>query len=399
MINKKLLSIIENLEGELIDLFHEFHKYPELSNEEFQTTEKIKRIFNEVDIKVLDLPLKTGVVAEIKGHPNGPVVAIRCDIDALPIIEETNLDYKSIREGKMHACGHDFHTVVALGAAFLVKKYQPSLIGTVKFIFQPGEESADGAKQILQSGALDDVDVIFGIHNVSDCDVGVMGIKDGAMTAAVDRFEINITGVGSHAARPEKAIDPIIIAATIIDELQTIVSRNISPADKALLSVTHIESGNTWNVIPESAYIEGTVRTFEENTRNLIPSRMKDIIEGTAGLYGGSAELIWHSGSPATKNDEEWSKFAAKIGKRMGYDVRKITMGLEGEDFAYYQKQIPGVFIVVGTGISYAHHHPEYTVDERAIIKCAKYFADLAECALKQIVDNKYYSNKNTKSN
>ncbi|WP_294394526.1 amidohydrolase [uncultured Clostridium sp.] len=399
MINKKLLSIIENLEGELIDLFHEFHKYPELSNEEFQTTEKIKRIFNEVDIKVLDLPLKTGVVAEIKGHPNGPVVAIRCDIDALPIIEETNLEYKSIREGKMHACGHDFHTVVALGAAFLVKKYQPSLIGTVKFIFQPGEESADGAKQILQSGALDDVDVIFGIHNVSDCDVGVMGIKDGAMTAAVDRFEINITGVGSHAARPEKAIDPIIIAATIIDELQTIVSRNISPADKALLSVTHIESGNTWNVIPESAYIEGTVRTFEENTRNLIPSRMKDIIEGTAGLYGGSAELIWHSGSPATKNDEEWSKFAAKIGKRMGYDVRKITMGLEGEDFAYYQKQIPGVFIVVGTGISYAHHHPEYTVDERAIIKCAKYFADLAECALKQIVDNKYYSNKNTKSN
>ena len=373
MINKKLLSIIENLEGELIDLFHEFHKYPELSNEEFQTTEKIKRIFNEVDIKVLDLPLKTGVVAEIKGHPNGPVVAIRCDIDALPIIEETNLEYKSIREGKMHACGHDFHTVVALGAAFLVKKYQPSLIGTVKFIFQPGEESADGAKQILQSGALDDVDVIFGIHNVSDCDVGVMGIKDGAMTAAVDRFEINITGVGSHAARPEKAIDPIIIAATIIDELQTIVSRNISPADKALLSVTHIESGNTWNVIPESAYIEGTVRTFEENTRNLIPSRMKDIIEGTAGLYGGSAELIWHSGSPATKNDEEWSKFAAKIGKRMGYDVRKITMGLEGEDFAYYQKQIPGVFIVVGTGISYAHHHPEYTVDERAIIKCAKY--------------------------
>lgn len=392
MINKKLLSIIENLEGELIDLFHEFHKYPELSNEEFQTTEKIKRIFNEVDIKVLDLPLKTGVVAEIKGHPNGPVVAIRCDIDALPIIEETNLEYKSIREGKMHACGHDFHTVVALGAAFLVKKYQSSLIGTVKFIFQPGEESADGAKQILQSGALDDVDVIFGIHNVSDCDVGVMGIKDGAMTAAVDRFEINITGVGSHAARPEKAIDPIIIAATIIDELQTIVSRNISPADKALLSVTHIESGNTWNVIPESAYIEGTVRTFEENTRNLIPSRMKDIIEGTAGLYGGSAELIWHSGSPATKNDEEWSKFAAKIGKRMGYDVRKITMGLEGEDFAYYQKQIPGVFIVVGTGISYAHHHPEYTVDERAIIKCAKYFADLAECALKQIVDNKYYT-------
>lgn len=394
MINKKLLSIIENLEGELIDLFHEFHKYPELSNEEFQTTEKIKKLLNEVDIKILDLPLKTGVIAEIKGHPNGPVVAIRCDIDALPIIEETSLKYKSVRYGKMHACGHDFHTVVVLGAAFLVKKYQSSLIGTVKFIFQPGEESADGAKKILKSGALDDVDVIFGIHNVSDCDVGVMGIKEGAMTAAVDRFEINITGVGSHAARPEKAVDPIIIATNIINELQTIISRNVSPTDKALLSVTHIESGNTWNVIPETAYIEGTVRTFDENTRSLIPHRMKEIIEGTASLYGGSAELIWNSGSPATKNDEEWSEFASKLGKRMGYDIRKITMGLEGEDFAYYQKQIPGVFIVVGTGISYAHHHPEYTVDEKAIIKCSKYFASLAECALKQIVDKKYSLNK-----
>ncbi|RQN03235.1 amidohydrolase [Clostridium butyricum] len=392
MINTNLLTILENLEEELIGLFHEFHRYPELSNEEFETTKKIKELLGQVDIEVLDLPLKTGLVAQVKGNPNGPVVAIRCDIDALPIIEETSLSYKSLSNGKMHACGHDFHTAVVLGAAYLVKKYQGSLIGTVKFIFQPGEESGDGAQKIISTGALDDVDAIFGIHNVSDYEVGVMGLKEGAMTAAVDRFEIKITGVGSHAAKPEKSVDPIIISTNIINALQTIVSRNISPTDKALLSVTHVESGNTWNVIPETAYIEGTVRTLDEHTRELIPERMKALVEGIAKSYGGNAELIWHSGSPATKNDEEWTNFASKLGRIMGYDVKRITMGLEGEDFAYYQKGIPGVFIVVGTGISEAHHHPEYTVDEKAIIKCSRYFARLAECALKKIVDKNYSS-------
>ena len=392
MINTNLLTILENLEEELIGLFHEFHRYPELSNEEFETTKKIKELLGQVDIEVLDLPLKTGLVAQVKGNPNGPVVAIRCDIDALPIIEETSLSYKSLSNGKMHACGHDFHTAVVLGAAYLVKKYQGSLIGTVKFIFQPGEESGDGAQKILSTGVLDDVDAIFGIHNVSDYEVGVMGLKEGAMTAAVDRFEIKITGVGSHAAKPEKSVDPIIISTNIINALQTIVSRNISPTDKALLSVTHVESGNTWNVIPETAYIEGTVRTLDEHTRELIPERMKALVEGIAKSYGGNAELIWHSGSPATKNDEEWTNFASKLGRIMGYDVKRITMGLEGEDFAYYQKEIPGVFIVVGTGISEAHHHPEYTVDEKAIIKCSRYFARLAECALKKIVDKNYSS-------
>lgn len=392
MINTNLLTILENLEEELIGLFHEFHRYPELSNEEFETTKKIKELLGQVDIEVLDLPLKTGLVAQVKGNPNGPVVAIRCDIDALPIIEETSLSYKSLSDGKMHACGHDFHTAVVLGAAYLVKKYQGSLIGTVKFIFQPGEESGDGAQKILSTGVLDDVDAIFGIHNVSDYEVGVMGLKEGAMTAAVDRFEIKITGVGSHAAKPEKSVDPIIISTNIINALQTIVSRNISPTDKALLSVTHVESGNTWNVIPETAYIEGTVRTLDEHTRELIPERMKALVEGIAKSYGGNAELIWHSGSPATKNDEEWTNFASKLGRIMGYDVKRITMGLEGEDFAYYQKEIPGVFIVVGTGISEAHHHPEYTVDEKAIIKCSRYFSRLAESALKKIVDKNYSS-------
>lgn len=388
--NKILLSIIENLNDELIGTYRKLHENPELPNEEFETTKSIMKLLKKADIEVLDLPLETGLVAQIKGNPNGPVVAIRCDIDALPIQEETSLPYKSKVNGKMHACGHDFHVAAILGAAYLVKRQQGSLIGTVKFIFQPGEESADGAKKILATGVLDDVAAIFGIHNVSDAEVGVMGIKTGAMTAAVDRFEIKITGVGSHAAKPERGVDPIIIASNIVTALQTIVSRNIGATEKALLSVTHIEGGNTWNVIPESAYIEGTVRTLNENIRGLIARRMKEIITGIALSFGGSAELIWHEGSPATNNTEEWVEFSTKLGVRAGYNVKKISMGLEGEDFAYYQRKIPGAFIVVGTGLSYAHHHPQYQIDESAILNCAKYFAKLAEGGLKELVDKNY---------
>lgn len=388
--NKILLSIIENLNDELIGIYRKLHENPELPNEEFETTKLIIKLLKKADIEVLDLPLETGLVAQIKGNPNGPVVAIRCDIDALPIQEETSLPYKSKVKGRMHACGHDFHVAAILGAAYLVKRQQGSLIGTVKFIFQPGEESADGAKKILATGVLDDVDAIFGVHNVSDAEVGVMGIKDGAMTAAVDRFEIKITGVGSHAAKPERGVDPIIIATNIVTALQTIISRNIGATEKALLSVTHIEGGNTWNVIPESTYIEGTVRTLNEDIRELIARRMKEIITGIALSFGGSAELIWHAGSPATNNTEEWVEFSTKLGVRAGYKVKKISMGLEGEDFAYYQKKIPGAFIIVGTGLSYAHHHPQYKVEESAILNCAKYFAKLAEGSLKELVDKDY---------
>ncbi len=388
--NKELLSVIENLNDELIGLYRKLHENPELSNEEFETTKLIKSLLKKAEIEILDLPLETGLVAQIKGNPNGPVVAIRGDIDALPIQEETTLPYKSKIDGKMHACGHDFHTTVILGAAYLLKRHQPSLVGTVKFIFQPGEESADGAKKIISTGVLDDVNAIFGIHNISDAEVGIMGIKTGAMTAAVDRFEIKITGVGSHAAKPERSVDPIIIATSIVTALQTIISRNIGPTEKALLSVTHIESGNTWNVIPESAYIEGTVRTLSENIRQLIHKRMNEIVIGIAKSFGGNAELIWYLGAPATNNSEEWVEFSSKIGRRAGYNVKQISMGLEGEDFAYYQKDIPGAFITVGTGKSYAHHHPEYKIDEKAILNCSKYFAQLAEGALGEIIEEKY---------
>lgn len=386
MESKDLLQITDNLEEELIKIFRVLHQNPELSNEEFETTSMIKKLLNDAGIEILNTNLKTGVIAKITGKDQGPVIAIRCDIDALPIEEETTLEYKSKINGKMHACGHDFHTAAILGAAYLLKREQNLLNGTVKFIFQPGEESGDGAIKVLNTGLLSDVSVIFGIHSIPDARVGTIAVKDGAMTAAVDRFEINILGVGSHAARPEKSVDPIIIAANIMAALQTIVSRNISPKDKALLSITHIEAGNTWNVIPESAYMEGTVRTLSEHIRELIPKRMEGIIKGIANAYGGSASLSWHSGSPATNNDDDWTDFSIKLAKNMNFRVKKMSMGLEGEDFAYYQKTHKGVFITVGTGISHAHHHPKFMVDEKALINASRYFASIGKESINQLL-------------
>ncbi|MBW6410185.1 amidohydrolase [Clostridium weizhouense] len=382
---EELLSIVENLNNELIEVYHKLHQNPELPNQEFETTNNLRKLLKDVNIDIIDLNLKTGLVAEINGRAKGPVIAIRCDIDALPIEEETDLPYKSLIKGKMHACGHDFHMAVILGAVYLLKKNEQNLKGKVKVIFQPAEESADGAKKIIETGVLDDVDVIFGIHNTPDLDSGVIGVKTGAMTAAVDRFEIEILGVGSHAAKPEKSIDPIIIASNIIMSLQTIVSRNISPTSNALLSVTHIESGNTWNVIPEAAYIEGTVRTLNESDRNLIFKRMNEIINGTSQLFGGSAKLIWHSSSSATNNTEKWVRLSIEVAKNLNFDVKEISMGLEGEDFAYYQQKIPGAFIITGIGKSYAHHHPKFQIDENVILDYAKYFASLAEKSLIEI--------------
>ncbi len=392
MINDKLLEKIDNLEEELINLYHILHQNPELSNEEFETTNMIKKLLQEVEIDILHTDLKTGLIAEVKGNPNGPIVAIRCDIDALPINEESSLSYKSKNNGKMHACGHDFHMAAILGAAYLIKKSQRDLIGTVRFIFEPSEESSNGAKKIINTGALENVEAIFGLHNVPNLDVGVMGIKPGAMTAAVDRFEIKILGRGSHAAKPEKSIDPIIISSNIINALQTIISRNVNPINDALLSITHIESGNSWNIIPDYAYMEGTVRTLDKETRDLIPKRMNNIINGIAESFGGKAEFIWHEGHPATNNEKEWVSIASQIGKRMGYKVGENSMGLEGEDFAYYQETIPGAFIIFGIGKSIAHHNPKFSVDENGILNCAKYFANLSEEALSILVKKRHKS-------
>jgi amidohydrolase len=383
----KLLEVISNLKEELIDIRHEFHKHPELSNEEIKTTQTLRKLLTSVGIRILDLPLETGLVAEVSGNKEGPIIAIRGDIDALPIIEETSLDFKSEAFGIMHACGHDFHTTVILGAAYLLKQKESTLPGTVRFIFQPAEEKGHGAEDVLATGVLSDVKAIFGLHSAPDLEAGGFGTHVGPLTAAVDRFEIEITGVGTHASSPEKGVDPIIVAAHIITALQTIVSRNVNAFDQALISVTHLKSGNTWNVIPTTAYLEGTVRTLNPKTRELVPKRMLQIIKGMADSFGATAELRWHAGPPATNNEKKWTSVAIDVAKDEGYEIKELPQTLIGEDFAYYQEQIPGAFVNIGTGGDYSLHHPKFTVDDEALLPGANYFAKLAQCALDILIE------------
>jgi len=380
--NERLLSIIENLEEELIKARHNFHRNPELSNEEFITTQTLRKLLSEAGIRILDLPLETGLVAEVTGNNEGPIIAIRCDIDALPITEETDIDYKSEVIGKMHACGHDFHASVILGAAYLLKQNEAILPGTVRFIFQAAEEKGHGAEAVISSGVLADVDAIFGLHSAPDLEVGSLGTNVGPVTAAVDRFEIEIRGIGTHASSPEMGVDPIIVAAHIITALQTIVSRNVSAFDQALISVTHIKSGNTWNVIPTTAYLEGTVRTLNVQTREFIPERMSQIIKGMADSFGATAELKWYAGPPATNNVKEWTSVALEVATKQKFNIKELPPSLVGEDFAFYQEQIPGAFVKIGTGGSYSLHNPKFIIDDAALIPSANYFAELAKRAL-----------------
>ncbi|QSF43005.1 amidohydrolase [Paenibacillus tianjinensis] len=372
------------LAGQLIEVRRNLHREPELAYEEFRTTEKLREWLTNANIHILDLPLETGLIAEI-GHGTGPIVAIRCDIDALPIEEQTELPFASEIPGKMHACGHDFHTAVILGAALLLKKRESELPGKVRVLFQPAEETGHGAESVLASGGLKDVAAIFGLHNSPDLPTGAFGTRTGALTAGVDRFEITVRGIGAHAAMPEKGVDTIMTAAQMITALQTIVSRLTSAIEPVVLSVTRIHGGFTWNVLPELVELEGTVRTYNEEIRRQIPIQMTRIIEGIAAGAGAEAQLHWYPGPPATINHGEWADFTKEVALEAGYDVHDIAPQMGGEDFSYYLQQIPGAFVNIGTGTAYALHHPRFDVDEAAILPAAKYFAALAEQALAKL--------------
>ena len=361
----------------ITDEFYWFHRHPELSYEEGETTKRLREDLAAVGIEVLDLPLKTGLVAKV-GTGEAPFIALRCDIDGLPIQEESGLAYASEHAGRMHACGHDFHISAVLGSAYLLKAKERELRGTVYLIFQPAEEAPGGARKVMETGVLKDVQAIFGLHTSPLYDVGMLGIRSGAVTASVDKFTVTFHGKGTHAAHPERGIDPIVMAASFVTAAQSIVSRNIDPAHPGLVSITHIESGNTWNVIPESSWLEGTVRCLTAEDRKLIKKRIYELAEGQAASFGGHAELTWYAGPPATDNTPDWTDFAIEVAKEAGLNVVPAPVNLAGEDFAYYQEEIPGVFVLVGTGKSPANHNPKFHVDPAALGPAARYMARLA---------------------
>lgn len=325
----------------LIGYRRELHKYPELSMKEYETTKRIKNWLMENNIDVLDLSLEVGVVAEIKGGHPGKTIAIRADIDALPINEKTGLDFTSVNAGVMHACGHDFHTAGILGAAILLNSRKSEMYGNVRIIFQPGEENGEGAKFICEKGILNGVEAIFGMHNRPDLPVGTIGIKSGTLMASVDRFEIDIIGVGGHAGMPDRCIDPIVISSQVISAMQTIVSRSVNPTSDIVISVTRIQSGNTWNVIPDRAEMEGTVRTFQNHMRDEIKNSMKNTAEGVAEALGAKIQFKWYSCLSVLNNDDRFKKLCIETAEEIGCRAVKAQKNLGGEDFSFYGSVVP----------------------------------------------------------
>ncbi|AHV95994.1 amidohydrolase [Paenibacillus sabinae] len=374
----------KELTEKLVQARRELHRHPELAEEEYETTGKLRQWLTGAGISILDLPLKTGLIAEIgSGEPK---VALRADIDALPIAEETGLPFSSAIPGKMHACGHDFHTAVILGAAYLLKSRERELQGTVRILFQPAEETGAGAPAVLASGGLSGVSAIFGLHSNPDLPSGSFGTRTGALTAGVDCFVIAIRGTGAHAAQPERGEDSILAAAHIVTALQSIASRLTPAGESVVVSVTQINGGTTWNVLPELVELKGTVRTHNEQIRSRIPGQIRQIINGIAAASGTSAELKWIPGPPATVNSGRWADFAKQQAAEFGYSVHDLAPQMIGEDFAYYLREISGAFVNIGTGGTYSQHHPKFDTDESALLPAAQYFAGLAEAALKELV-------------
>lgn len=366
------------LEEILLEQFQWFHSHPELAFEEFETTRRIREILEKEGVEIMETGLETGLVARITGKEDGPVLGLRCDIDALPLKEESGLSYASVNEGRMHACGHDFHTIVMVGAAILLHRKREQLSGTVKVIFQPAEEVTGGALKLLASGALRDASRFIGIHTYPQFEKGTVGVKEGAVMAAVDRFAVRIVGSGAHAAQPQKGIDPVVVQAAVIMNAQSIISRNLNPFSKAVLSFTHVECGTTWNVIPESVFLEGTVRTLSKEDRTLIRKRFAAMVETTAQAYGAHAEIDWIEGPPAVINDAGMCRLAREEAAAQGLcvDVQEDTMG--GEDFSRYLEGKKGIFIRIGTGGGYPGHHPKFKVDTDAIYPAVRYIEGLA---------------------
>ena len=357
-------AISKNL-NTIIDLRHQIHQYPELGNREFKTAKLVAEHLRSLGIEVETDIAYTGVVGVLKGNKPGPVVAVRADMDALPVTEETDLPFKSTVKttyldkevGVMHACGHDIHTSVQLGVASVLASMKRSLPGTVKFIFQPAEEGPPpgeegGAELMLKEGVFDNPkpSAVFGLHTHAALEVGELGLTIGPAMAAVDQFIITIKGKQSHGAYPHKSVDPIIMATEVVTAFQTIRSRSLSPLEPSVVTVGIIRGGERFNIIPEEVHLEGTVRTYDPEVQDMVEKRMNEILKGITLAYGGSFELNYDRGTPATINDPELCKqMIPTLERVVGKDNLKMmdpVMG--GEDFAIFANEVPGIYYRLG---------------------------------------------------
>ena len=374
----------------LISLRKDFHKHPELGMEEYRTSKRIKEELDKIGVKYED-GIKTEVVATI-GSGEEKVIALRADMDALRIQENTGVRYESQNKGLMHACGHDAHMSALLGAAMILKKYEENLQGKVVLIFQPAEECSSGAKLISEHGYIDDVDEIFGLHVFGDIECGKISIEEGPRMAASNKFTIKIIGKSGHAGKPQQCIDATVACAAIVMNLQSIVSREIDPLNSAVVTIGHIKSGETHNIISGEAIIQGTIRSFNATTTKHIQNSIKRIAYGTAVAYGATATVEYDiSHHPAVINDPEVTKIALDAAKKIfnPNDLISVPRMMLGEDFSIYQKRIPGVFAFVGAGNEeigrdYPNHNDKFNIDEKAILISTQLYVAFALEALKK---------------
>ena len=373
-------------------LRRDFHRHPELGFQEVRTAGVVTRTLTELGLEVTPGIGKTGVVALLEGKQPGPVVMLRFDMDALPIVEENSVEYASENTGVMHACGHDAHTAVGLTVARLLHNHRQEINGTVKFVFQPAEEGLGGAEGMIAAGVLDNPKPNFalGVHVWNEKPLGWVGISPGAVMAAADIFRVRITGMGGHGAVPNLSIDPVVASVQVINALQSIVSRNVAPLQSAVVSVTTIHGGEAFNVIPPSVELKGTIRAFEPEVHAKVLRRFEEIINGVSTAMGCKVEFEITVITPAVINDPDVTKrfqaSAAHVLPHEQLDTGFRTMG--SEDFAYFSQQVPGCYIMIGSanpekGLDAPHHHPRFDIDEGVLPKAVALVAGAALDLLK----------------
>ncbi len=362
------------------------HQIPELGLECPETAAFVAARLREIGVDELHEGIaRTGMVAIINGRGTGPTIGLRADMDGLPIGEETGLDHASRHPGRMHACGHDGHTTMLLGAAKYLAETR-NFAGRVALIFQPGEEAGGGAGVMVDEGIMERFDIaqVYALHNAPGFEAGAFYTSPGALMAAVDTFHVHIQGVGGHGAMPHETRDPVMAACGIAQAFQTIVSRNNYALDDLVISVTQIHTGTVDNVIPDTAYLNGTVRTFDSRVQQMVRTRMTEIVTGQGMSYGVTAELDYEVGYPATINDAEKAGFAAEVAREVAGPERVIAdAGREmgAEDFSYMLQARPGAYLFLGQGEGAGLHHPKYDFNDQIAPVGASFFARLVEQA------------------
>jgi amidohydrolase len=383
-----IVNRVADLHGEITAWRRDLHAHPELRYDVHRTAasvaDKLKSFGCDEVVPGIG---RTGVVGVIRGRKAGSkVVGLRADMDALPLQEETGLPYQSTVPGKMHACGHDGHTAMLLGAAKYLAETR-NFAGTAVVIFQPAEEGDAGALAMVKDGLITrfGIEEVYGMHNYPGIPLGQFAIRPGAMMASADHIEIVLEGKGGHAARPQLSVDTILVGAQIINALQSIVARNVDPLDAAVVSICMFQAGHTDNVIPQHAQLRGTARALTPEVRALLRKRIGEVIEGTAQLYGASAKITYTNGYPVTVNHERQTAFAAEVAREIaGKDKvdTDVPPVMGAEDFSFMLQERPGAFIFIGNGDSAGLHHPAYDFNDETIPVGTSYWVRLAESAL-----------------